>query len=116
MTESAKGYQEVAPAEVAARLLGGDKKFVLGASGHIAGVINPASGNKRSYWWSDRHSEDPDSWLAQAKEERGSWWPRWSQWLEQFKGGTRDAPAQTGSAEYPAIEPAPGRYVKQKAN
>jgi polyhydroxyalkanoate synthase len=97
-------------------LLGGDKNFVLGASGHIAGVVNPASGNKRSYWWSDNHSENPDSWLAQATEERGSWWPLWSRWLEQFKGGTRDAPAQTGSAQHPAIEPAPGRYVKQKAN
>jgi polyhydroxyalkanoate synthase len=101
-------------------LLGGEKKFVLGASGHIAGVVNPAAGGKRSFWFSENYSENPDNWLAQAKEERGSWWPLWSQWLEKFKGGTdgktRDAPAQTGSAEYPAIEPAPGRYVKQKAN
>ena len=102
------------------QLLGGDKRFVLGASGHIAGIINPASGGKRSYWISENFSQDPDTWLAQAKEERGSWWPLWSQWIEQFKGGksgkTREAPAQTGSAKYPAIEPAPGRYVKQKAN
>jgi polyhydroxyalkanoate synthase len=98
------------------RLLGGEKQFVLGASGHIAGVINPAAGGKRSFWFSENYSENPDNWLAQAKEERGSWWPHWSKWLEEFKGGTRDAPAQTGSAHYPAIEPAPGRYVKQKAN
>jgi len=97
-------------------LLGGDKKFVLGASGHIAGVVNPAAGNKRSYWISDGQPADADAWLAQAKEQRGSWWPQWSQWLENFKGAAHDAPAQTGSAEYPAIEPAPGRYVKQKAN
>ena len=97
-------------------LLGGEKKFVLGASGHIAGVINPASGNKRSYWTSDSFPEDADAWFEQAKEERGSWWPQWSQWLEGFKGGTREAPAQTGDAQYPAIEPAPGRYVKQKAS
>jgi polyhydroxyalkanoate synthase len=101
-------------------LLGGEKKFVLGASGHIAGVVNPAAAGKRSFWFSENYSENPDNWLAQAKEERGSWWPLWSQWLEKFKGGTdgktRDAPAQTGSAQYPAIEPAPGRYVKQKAN
>jgi len=96
-------------------LLGGEKQFVLGASGHIAGVINPAAGGKRSFWFAGNYSENPDHWLAQAKEERGSWWPRWSQWLEGFKGGTREAPAQTGSAHYPAIEPAPGRYVKQKA-
>jgi polyhydroxyalkanoate synthase len=100
-------------------LLGGEKKFVLGASGHIAGIVNPAAGGKRSFWFSENYSENPDNWLAQAKEERGSWWPQWSQWLEKFKGGnegkTREAPAQTGSARYPAIEPAPGRYVKQKA-
>jgi polyhydroxyalkanoate synthase len=99
-----------------AHLLGGSKQFVLGASGHIAGVINPAAGNRRSYWISDFQPEDPESWFEQAREERGSWWPRWSQWLEEFKGGTREAPAQTGSAHYPAIEPAPGRYVKQKAS
>ena len=97
-------------------LLGGEKKFVLGGSGHIAGVINPAAGNKRSYWTSDRQPEDAEAWLAQAREERGSWWPQWSQWLEGFKGGTREAPAQTGNAHYRAIEPAPGRYVKQKAS
>jgi polyhydroxyalkanoate synthase len=96
-------------------LLGGAKKFVLGASGHIAGIVNPAAGGKRSFWFSGDHSANPDDWLAQAKEERGSWWPQWSQWLEQFKGGTRVSPAQTGSAQYPAIEAAPGRYVKQKA-
>jgi polyhydroxyalkanoate synthase len=100
-------------------LLGGEKQFVLGASGHIAGVINPPAGGKRGYWVSGNYPEQPDDWLAQAQEERGSWWPRWSQWLEPFKGGkdgkTRPAPAQTGNTEYPAIEPAPGRYVKQKA-
>ena len=96
-------------------LLGGKKQFVLGASGHIAGIINPASGNKRSYWTSDEQPASAEDWLAQAKEERGSWWPQWSQWLERFKCGSREAPAQTGSAKYPAIEPAPGRYVKQKA-
>ena len=98
------------------QLLGGEKQFVLGASGHIAGIINPASGGKRSHWISENFPKEPDDWLAQAKEERGSWWPQWSQWLEEFKGGTREAPAQTGNVHYPAIEPAPGRYVKQKAN
>jgi len=97
-------------------LLGGKKQFVLGASGHIAGIVNPASGGKRSFWFSENTPENPDHWLAQAKEERGSWWPQWSQWLERFKCGTREAPAQTGSAAYAAIEPAPGRYVKQKAS
>jgi len=97
-------------------LLGGEKKFVLGASGHIAGIVNPAAGGKRSFWHSATAADNPDDWLAQAKEERGSWWPAWSDWLENYKGGTRIAPAKTGDAHYPAIEPAPGRYVRQKAN
>jgi len=99
-------------------LLGGDKRFVLGASGHIAGVINPPSGGKRSYWISEPSAafpEEPQAWLEQAREQPGSWWPLWAQWIEEFKGGTREAQAQTGSASYPAIEPAPGRYVRQKA-
>ena len=99
------------------QLLGGEKKkFVLGASGHIAGIVNPAAGGKRSHWISDTQPQDPQAWFDRAREERGSWWPQWSQWLEQFKGGMRDAPALAGNAKYPAIEPAPGRYVKQKAN
>jgi polyhydroxyalkanoate synthase len=96
-------------------LLGGEKTFVLGASGHIAGVINPPAGGRRSFWLSETYPEDPDNWLSQANEQRGSWWPKWSQWLERFKGTTREAPAQTGNANYAAIEPAPGRYVKEKA-
>jgi polyhydroxyalkanoate synthase len=96
-------------------LLGGEKTFVLGASGHIAGVVNPPAGNKRSFWVSDTYPGDAEQWLGQAREERGSWWPTWSTWLEKFKGGNRESPAQTGSAKYPVIEPAPGRYVKQKA-
>ncbi|MCC6210364.1 MAG: alpha/beta fold hydrolase [Burkholderiales bacterium] len=97
-------------------LLGGEKTFVLGASGHIAGVINPPAGGRRSFWTSEDHPASPDDWLGRAKEERGSWWPLWWQWLERFKGGACASPARTGSAQYPAIEPAPGRYVRQKAN
>jgi len=98
------------------QLLGGEKKFVLGAAGHIAGVINPAAGGKRSYWSADAQPADADDWLQQAREQRGSWWPEWSQWLAGFKGGMRAAPERTGGAQHPAIEAAPGRYVKQKAN
>jgi poly[(R)-3-hydroxyalkanoate] polymerase subunit PhaC len=96
-------------------LVGGeDKTFVLGASGHIAGVINPAAKNRRSHWIGEPYPEDPEAWLAQAKEERGSWWPRWSQWLGRHAGGTRKAPARPGNAQYKAIEPAPGRYVRER--
>jgi polyhydroxyalkanoate synthase len=96
-------------------LLGGEKKFVLGASGHIAGVINPVSKNRRSFWAGEPYPEDPEAWLAAAPEQPGSWWPQWAQWLERFKGGARRAPRKAGNAVYRAIEPAPGRYVKQRA-
>jgi polyhydroxyalkanoate synthase len=97
-------------------LLGGEKRFVLGASGHVAGVINPASKNRRSYWALDEYPQDPEAWLQGAAERPGSWWPQWAGWLAGFGGGWRKAPARVGNARYPAIEPAPGRYVKQKAS
>jgi polyhydroxyalkanoate synthase len=97
-------------------LLGGSKRFVLGASGHVAGVVNPAAKGKRSYWTGQPYPEDPDAWFAQATERPGSWWIEWAKWLGEFKGGERPAPSAPGSAEYPALEPAPGRYVKQRAN
>ena len=96
-------------------LLRGDSLFTLGAAGHIAGVINPPSAKRRSYWAADRYPEKPEEWLAAAEERQGSWWPRWSEWLERFKGENRPAPERTGNARHAAIEPAPGRYVKQKA-
>jgi len=97
-------------------LLGGEKTFVLGAAGHVAGVINPASKGKRSYWTGGPYPADPDAWLAQATEKPGSWWPQWAAWLARYGGGKRKAPKHAGNARYPAIEPAPGRYVKQKAS
>jgi polyhydroxyalkanoate synthase len=97
-------------------LLGGEKTFVLGASGHVAGIINPASKKRRSYWAGKGQPQDADAWLAQAGEKQGSWWPLWAGWLEAHKGGARKAPKKEGDARHQAIEPAPGRYVKQKAS
>src|SRR2546422_251782 len=97
-------------------LLGEEKTFVLGASGHIAGIVNPPAKKRRSYWVGEPYPDDPDAWLKDAREERGSWWPFWSEWLARQAGGTRAAPSAPGSARYRPIEPAPGRYVKQKAN
>ena len=97
-------------------LLGGDTRFVLGASGHIAGVVNPASKGKRSHWRGGEYPADPDQWLAGAKERPGSWWPVWSEWLAAHKGGERKAPKSLGNRRHKAIEPAPGRYVKEKFN
>jgi len=97
-------------------LLGGEKTFVLGASGHIAGVINPAAKNRRSHWTGEPYPQDPEVWLQGAAERPGSWWPQWAGWLGQFGGGKRKAPKKQGNARHKAIEPAPGRYVKQKAS
>jgi polyhydroxyalkanoate synthase subunit PhaC len=92
--------------------LGGPKRYVLGASGHIAGSINPASKNKRSYWVNEELGESAESWLQNAKEMPGSWWNDWAQWLSQFAGEQVPAPSRGGSEEHPPLEPAPGSYVK----
>jgi len=97
-----------------AHLGGEDKTFVLGASGHIAGVINPPAKKRRSHWVSGSCPADPQSWFESARETPGSWWPRWSDWLAQHGGGKRKAPAKPGNAKYKPIEPAPGRYVKER--
>jgi len=99
-------------AYLSTRHLRGDTRFVLGASGHVAGVINPPSKNRRSYWMSDRLSAGADEWLAGAEETRGSWWSNWNAWLEGFSGGERAAPKKLGNAKFKPVEPAPGRYVK----
>jgi polyhydroxyalkanoate synthase subunit PhaC len=96
------------------RILAGKVRFVLGASGHIAGVINPASKNKRSFWTNDDVRSDADTWFAGAKENPGSWWRDWAAWLKPLAGTAR-AGRKPGSAGYPPIEPAPGRYVKERA-
>jgi polyhydroxyalkanoate synthase subunit PhaC len=100
---------------VAKHLLGGDATFVLGASGHIAGVINPPAKKKRNYWVEGRPADEADAWLEGAQSVPGSWWPHWSEWLAQYAGARVAAPAQPGNAQYQVIEPAPGRYVKEKA-
>ena len=96
-------------------LIQGDKRFVMGASGHIAGVINPPAKGKRSFWTNDATPATPEQWLAGATEHPGSWWPTWSGWLKAHGGKLVPAPKSPGSAKFKPIEPAPGRYVKAKA-
>jgi polyhydroxyalkanoate synthase len=106
----------IAGAYASTRHLPGKKRFVMGASGHIAGVINPPSKNKRSYWTNDKLPETVEEWIAGAKEHPGSWWTDWSGWLKGHAGKLVAAPKAYGKgAKYKAIEPAPGRYVKAKA-
>ena len=96
-------------------ILKGKKRFVLGASGHIAGVINPAVKNKRSHWVNDKLPADAAAWLEGADEKPGSWWPEWAGWLATHAGKQVAAPKAYGNRQHKVIEPAPGRYVKQKA-
>jgi polyhydroxyalkanoate synthase len=106
------------------RLLGGESQFVLGASGHIAGVINPATKNKRSYWVNGgidgevngNPASDADGWFANAQQTSGSWWNHWIEWLHPHAGGRVKARTKLGSTKYRPIEPAPGRYVKERAS
>ena len=96
------------------QLLGGETRFVLGASGHVAGIINPASKNKRSHWIGAKPAADPEEWLADGKEKPGSWWADWSTWIERFGDERVKARARPGNAKYKPIEQAPGRYVKHR--
>jgi len=95
-------------------------RFVLGASGHIAGVINPASKNKRSYWVNDKggksRPQNDAAWMDGAIEHKGSWWPEWAKFLADNGGVEVPAPAAPGNAQYAALEPAPGSYVKARAD
>ncbi len=102
-------------AYLARQVLGGPTTFVLGASGHIAGAINSAVKNKRSYWTNDAEATTADEWLSGAAEQKGSWWWHWSQWLAEHGGRQVAARTVLGNEKYPVIEAAPGRYVKEKA-
>jgi polyhydroxyalkanoate synthase len=103
-------------------LLGGRIEFVLSASGHIAGVINPASKNRRNFWLSSEPAAghgasldaDAERWFGGAQSQPGSWWPHWMKWLSAHGGGQVAARAEPGNTRYRPIEPAPGRYVKEK--
>jgi polyhydroxyalkanoate synthase len=97
------------------QLLGSDCTFVMGASGHIAGVINPPHPTRRNYWRNDLITDSADDWLDRAESIPGSWWPHWHRWLAGQGSARRKAPQHTGNAAYPPLAPAPGDYVRAVA-
>ena len=97
------------------KLVSGNTRFVLGASGHTAGVINTASNNKRNYWVNDDVSTDSTTWFEHAKEMPGSWWKDYNIWLATYSGNMIAAKKTLGSKEYKPLCDAPGEYIKAKA-
>lgn len=91
-------------------------EFVLGASGHIAGVINPAAKNRRNYWTNGESGQGSDHWLETAERQEGSWWPHWTAWMKKRSGKLMEAPKALGDDKNPVIEPAPGRYVQARVD
>lgn len=112
----------VGGAYASTQVLPGKKRFVMGASGHIAGVINPPAKKKRSYWTAGGSAASQNKfpathaeWLQKAQEHPGSWWTDWSDWLKNQAGKQIAAPKTYGSRKYKSMEAAPGRYVKVRA-
>jgi len=98
-----------------AKLFPGPVRFVLGGSGHIAGIVNPPAANKYSYWTNPKLPDAPEQWLKGASQHPGSWWPDWAGWVAQHGGGK--VPARIpGRGKLKAIEDAPGAYVKMRGD
>ncbi len=95
------------------RLLNGPKRFVLGGSGHIAGIVNPPSANKYGYCANEALPESADDWLQGSTAHEGSWWTDWAAWVAGYNGKQVDA-RQPGEGKLAPIEDAPGRYVKAR--
>lgn len=100
-----------------ARLPSGPTKFVLGGSGHIAGIVNPPAANKYGYWINEATDgnlpESPEDFLAGATQHAGSWWTHWHDWVTTLPGGdtkVKARPADAGPLK--VIEPAPGSFAK----
>jgi len=100
-------------AQASARLLAGTIECVLGASGHVAGVIAPPNA-RRGYWTGAAGDESADAWLRHAQRHDGSWWEHWAAWMASRSGPRKAAPRRAGSEAYRIIEPAPGRYVRER--
>ncbi len=94
-----------------ARRMGGPTRFVLGGSGHVAGILNHPHAHKYQYWLHDELLPSADDWIKKAQAHEGSWWQTWLEWLKPLSADLVKA-RTPGSKKYPQIEPAPGRYVR----
>ena len=99
----------------ATQIYTGPVRFVLSASGHIAGVVNPPTARKYYFWTNANTLEDPDAWFLNAKQTEGSWWPDWQKWAKKY-GGTHVKARKPGNPKHKPIEDAPGSYVKIRFN
>jgi polyhydroxyalkanoate synthase len=95
------------------KLFGGEQRFILAESGHIAGIINPPAANKYGFWHSNADSDTPDAWLEQATYQSGSWWPRMAAFIQAREEEATPVPARIPSE---GLEAAPGGYVKVRLN
>jgi polyhydroxyalkanoate synthase len=98
-----------------AKLFSGPVRFVLGGSGHIAGIVNPPAAGKHRYWTNPKLPDDPEKWLRGASQHPGSWWPDWAGWIAQH-GGDKVPARIPGRAKLKAIEDAPGSYVRMRVD
>lgn len=94
-----------------AKAFSGATEFLLGGSGHNAGVVNPPARGKHGYWTNPRPAESPAQWLAGATRHEGSWWPYWTSWLTSGPLAQGDVAARRPGDGLAVVEPAPGRYV-----
>src|SRR5262249_32920142 len=97
----------------ATQILSGPVQFVLGGSGHIAGIVNPPSRKKYGYRTAARYPDSAKDWLRRAEQHEGSWWPHCTSWLARY-GDSKVGARQPGSNEFPPLADAPGKYVLER--
>jgi polyhydroxyalkanoate synthase len=95
-------------------LLGGDVRFVLSTSGHIAALVNPPGNPRARYQVAEEYPETAQEWLAGAETKSGTWWDDWDAWLGQRSGPLKPAPQKLGSRKHKPLGPAPGTYVLER--
>ncbi|WP_434696105.1 class II poly(R)-hydroxyalkanoic acid synthase [Pseudomonas sp. Z1-14] len=93
-------------------LLGGERRFVLSNSGHVQSILNPPGNPKANYIENPKLSSDPRAWYYDAKHIEGSWWTQWLGWIQERSGAQHETQMTLGNAKYPALEAAPGNYVR----